>query len=354
MIYRLIAHHIMPQSISPLTVPRVAPPADVAQPPADAIRTPSSIDATRILLSKVVAPGSGATHPRPTDVVHVHYTEWDADGATLDDSRSRGTPAVWIPNQLMDGVSLGLQLMVAGETRRLWIPQSMAHEWAAGTLVFDIELLTVASGPDQPDRDEIGAPHATVPRTSSGLAFTVLRAGSGTEHPKPAATVTIHYTAWTSNGRIVFDDTVARDAPATVAVDALMPGLSEALQRMVVGEKTRFWMPPGLAETPGPSPAALLFDIELLAIQDNLEGRPGTVRVHMNSVDAPYLLVHPDGTAQPAKGPHTFADSAPGRYRIKPTAIPLHTIGTVAAPADMTLEPGGTLDISVNYVPIVR
>lgn len=344
----------MPQSISPLTVPRVAPPGDLTQPPPDAIRTPSSVDATRVLLSKVIRPGSGATHPRSTDVVTVHYTEWDAEGTTLDDSRSRGKATDWVPDKLMEGLSAGLQLMVAGETRRLWIPASMAHEWASGPLVFDIELLTIAPGPDQPIRAEIAAPRATLPRTSSGLGYTVLRAGSGAEHPKPMSTVTMHYTAWTSNGLIVFDDTVARDAPATVAVDTLMPGLSEAVQRMVVGEKTRFWVPPGLAESPGPSQAALVYDVELLAIQRSLEGQSGTVRVHMNSPDAPYTLVRPDGTPQPGKGPYTFMGSAPGRYRIKPTAIPLYTIGMVVAPADMTLAPGGTLDITIEYVPIVR
>jgi hypothetical protein len=140
----------------------------------------------------------------------------------------------------------------------------------------------------------------------------------------------------------------------TVAVDTLMPGLAEALQRMVVGEKTRFWIPPGLAESPGPSQASLVYDVELLAIQGSLDGPAGTVRVHMNSPDAPYTLIRPDGTPQPGKGPHAFADSPPGRYRIKPTAIPLYTIGLVASPSDMLLTAGGNLEISINYAPIVR
>jgi FKBP-type peptidyl-prolyl cis-trans isomerase len=344
----------MPPPLSPLNVPRIAPPADVAQPPADAVRTPSSIDPTRILLSKVVTAGTGAAHPRAADIVTVHYTEWTADGTTLDDSRSRGTPAVWIPNQLMEGLSAGIQLMAAGEKRRLWIPPSMAHEWASGPLVFDVELMAIAPARDQPIPAEIGAPRADLPRTASGLGFSVLRVGTGTEHPKPAATVTIHYTAWTSNGLTIFDDTVARDAPLTVAVDTVMPGLSEALQRMVVGEKSRFWIPPALADTPGPGPMSLVFDVELLAIQRAAEGRAGTVRVHCNSPDAPYALVLPDGTVRNAKGPQAFADTVPGRYRIKPTVIPLYTIGTVASPPDMMLAPGGTLDITIAYVPIVR
>jgi len=340
--------------VSLLNVPRIAPPADVAQPPADAQRTSSSIDPTRILLSKIVTAGTGAVHPGATDVVTVHYTAWSTDGTTLDDSRSRGTPAAWVPKQLMEGLSAGLQLMVAGESRRLWIPASMAHEWATGTLVFDVELVAIAPAPEQPTPAEVGAPRADAVRTASGLAFTVLRPGTGAERPKPTATVTIHYTAWTSNGLTIFDDTVARNAPLTVAVDTVMPGLSEALQRMVVGEKTRFWIPPALAVSPGPGPMSFVFDIELLAIQRPIDGRGGTVRVHSNSPDAPYVLVLPDGTAHDGKGPRTFADVAPGRYRIKPTAIPLYTIGTVAMPRDMMLVPGGTLEITIAYVPIVR
>jgi FKBP-type peptidyl-prolyl cis-trans isomerase len=344
----------MPPPVSSLNVPRIAPPADVAQPPADAQRTSSSIDPARILLSKIVEPGRGAAHPGATDVVTVHYTAWSTDGTTLDDSRSRGAPAVWIPKQLMEGLSAGIQLMVAGERRRLWIPAAMAHEWASGTLVFDVELVTIAPAPDQPIPAEIGAPPADLARTASGLGFMLLRAGTGREHPKPTATVTIHSTAWTSNGLTIFDDTVARRAPMTVAVDTVMPGLSEALQRMVVGEKTRFWIPPALAVTPGPGPMSLVFDIELLAIQRAIDGRPGTVRVHSNSPDAPYVLVLPDGTPRDAHGPQTFADVAPGHYRIKPVTIPLYTIGTVALPRDMMLAAGGTLDITITYVPIVR
>src|SRR5437867_1949418 len=123
---------------------------------------------------------------------------------------------------------------------------------------------------------------------------------------------------------------------------------------MVVGEKTRFWIPPALANTPGENRSALVIDVELVAIQRAAEGRPGTIRVQSNSPDAPYVLVLPDGTPRTWKGPQTFTDAVPGPYRIKPATIPLYTIGTVAAPADMTLTPGGSLVITISYMPIVR
>ena len=337
-----------------LHVPQIPPPADLAQPPADAVKTPGKRDPSRVLVSKTFAPGSGDSRPGPTNIVTVHYTAWETDGTTIDDSRSRGTPATWMPNQLMEGLSAGIQLMVVGEKRRLWIPTNMCHEWATGTLVYDLELLSIAPPPPWPAPGEVGRPPADATRTASGLAFKVLRPGTGADRPKPAGTVTIHYIEWTTSGTTIYDDSVARDAPLTVAVDLVMPGLSEALQRMVVGEKTRFWLPAELTYAPPIPRAALLFDVELLAIQGAVSGRPGTVRVRINSPDAAYDLILPDGTPQRGKGPQEFADVAPGQYRIKPAVLRSYATGIVASPREMTLAPGGTLEITVNYAPIIR
>ena len=337
-----------------LHVTQIPPPADLAHPPADAVKTPATRDPSHILVSKTIVRGTGGSRPGPTNVVTMHYTAWTADGTTIDDSRSRGIPATWIPNQLMEGLSSGIQLMLVGEKRRLWIPVTMCHEWATDTLVFDLELLASAQPPPWPAPAEVGTPPADATRTPSGLAFKVLTAGTGADRPKPASTVTIHYTEWTTSGTTIYDDSVARDAPLTVAVDLVMPGLSEALQRMVVGEKARFWLPADLTYAPPIPRAALLFDVELLAIQSAAAGRPGTVRVQINSPDATYDVILPDGTPRRGQGPHSFADVAPGRYRIKPAPLRSYATGIVASPADMTLAPGGTLEITVNYVPIIR
>lgn len=337
-----------------LHVPQTPPPADLAHPPADAIKTPATKDPSHVLTSKIVTRGPGDARPGPTNVVTVQYTAWATDGTTIDDSRSRGTPATWIPNQLMEGLSSGIQLMVVGETRRLWIPVNMCHEWATDTLVYDVELLAIAAAPPWPAPAEVGTPPADATRTASGLAFKVLRSGTGADRPKPTSTVTMHYTEWTTSGTTIYDDSIARNAPLTVAVDLVMPGLSEALQRMVVGEQARFWIPADLAYAPPMPRAALLFDVELLAIQGATAGAPGTLRVQSNSPDAAYDVIMPDGTMRRGKGPQRFADAMPGRYRIKPESLRSYATGIVASPADLTLAPGATLDITINYVPIVR
>jgi len=337
-----------------LHVTQIPPPADLTQPPADAEKTDAKSNPTKVLVSKIVTHGSGPARPGPMNVVTMHYTAWSADGTTIDDSRSRGNAATWIPGQLMEGLSTGIQLMIAGEKRRLWIPASMCHEWANGPLVYDLELIAIADPPPWPARAEIGVPPTDAVRTSTGLAFKVLRPGSGTDRPKPNSTVTIHYTEWTASGGTRYDDSVPRGAPMNVAVDLVMPGLSEGLQRMVAGEKTRFWLPADTTYAPPIPRAPLLFDVELLAIQVSIGGQPGTVRVNVNSPDVTYEVIAPDGTPRPGKGPQSFANAAPGRYRVKPAALRSYATGIVALPADMTLASGGTLEITITYAPIIR
>ena len=338
--------------LSPLGVEiaRVPPPPDVAEAPADATETDN-------VRSKVLAPGTGHSRPLDDDVVEVHYTMWTKDGATVDDSRSRGTPATWIVRRISPaGLASGIRAMVEGEKRRLWISPYFSSEWTHQALTVDVELLRVTSPKPAPPTDrQLVTPPPDTARTSSGLRYHVHRAGTGTEHPRPTSTVTIHYTAWSAQPSTIFDDTVARGAPATVAVDEVMAGLSEALQRMVVGERTRFWIPAELAYAPpGPPQTALVFDVELVGIQRAVEGSPGTVRVQVNTPDAAYTLIEPDGTPRTAKGPRTFAGLPPGNYRIKPADIRSYAAGVVSRPADLSLAPGGTVEITITYRAIVR
>lgn len=116
-------------------------PADVAAPPADAGRTPSG------LAFKVLTPGTGTTRPAGTDRVVVHYTGWTSDGELFDSTHERGEPATIPIADAISGFRQGLELMVEGEKRRIWIPESLAFKGQQGAprgmLVFDIELLQI-------------------------------------------------------------------------------------------------------------------------------------------------------------------------------------------------------------------
>src|SRR5687768_12853022 len=120
-------------------------PADVAAPPADAEKTSSG------LASKVLQKGTGTTRPTAEDYVTVHYTGWSADGKMFDSSINRGVPNTFPVNRVIKGWGEGVQLMVEGEKRRLWIPAELAYAGQPtrpqGMLVFDIELLEVRPSP---------------------------------------------------------------------------------------------------------------------------------------------------------------------------------------------------------------
>ena len=80
----------------------------------------------------------------------------------------------------------------------------------------------------------------------------------------------MHYSGWTTDGKM-FDSSVARGQPATFPLAGVIPGWTEGVQLMTVGEKTRFWIPGNLAYDNSPRPGApkgtLVFDIELLSIK---------------------------------------------------------------------------------------
>ncbi|MGL5007013.1 MAG: FKBP-type peptidyl-prolyl cis-trans isomerase [Plesiomonas sp.] len=107
--------------------------------------------------------------------------------------------------------------------------------------------------------------------TNSGLQYQVLQTGSGTEHPTATDTVTVHYHGTLIDGT-VFDSSVERGEPITLPLNRVIKGWTEGIPLMVVGEKTRFFIPNTLAygnRAAGkiPGGAALIFDVELLNIQ---------------------------------------------------------------------------------------
>ena len=118
-----------------------------------------------------------------------------------------------------------------------------------------------------PAPSDVAAAPADAETTASGLASKVLEAGSGSTHPTATSNVTVHYTGWTTDGRM-FDSSVTRGQPATFPLNGVIRGWTEGVQFMVVGEKRRFWIPEELAYGGRRDPRGMLvFDVELIAIQ---------------------------------------------------------------------------------------
>jgi FKBP-type peptidyl-prolyl cis-trans isomerase len=239
----------------------IPPPPDVAAPPKDATKTSSG------LVTRVLQPGTGKDRPRSDELVTVHYTGWTTDGKMFDSSVVRGMPSSFPLNRVIAGWTEGLQLMVIGEKRRLWIPESLAYQGKRdpkGMLVFDVELIDLPTHTPV----DVKTPPADAKRTASGLAYRVLKAGAGRAvRPKATDMVMVHYTGWTTDGKM-FDSSVVRGQPATFPLNEVIKGWTEGVQLMVEGEKTRFWIPDTLAYKgmPNGPQGMLVFDIELLRI----------------------------------------------------------------------------------------
>jgi FKBP-type peptidyl-prolyl cis-trans isomerase len=110
-----------------------------------------------------------------------------------------------------------------------------------------------------------------VQATASGLQYQVLKAGNGAS-PKATDVVRVHYHGTLIDGS-VFDSSVQRNEPAEFPVNRVIPGWTEALQKMKIGDKWRLTIPSDLAYGPrgtpgGPIPpnAVLVFEVELLDI----------------------------------------------------------------------------------------
>ena len=114
------------------------------------------------------------------------------------------------------------------------------------------------------------AMHEGVVTTASGLQYKTLRSGNGDVHPKAADTVTVHYHGALLDGT-VFDSSIERGEPISFALNQVIKGWTEGVQLMVVGDKTRFFIPSHLAygnKSMGriKGGSTLIFDVELIAI----------------------------------------------------------------------------------------
>lgn len=117
---------------------------------------------------------------------------------------------------------------------------------------------------------DVAAPPPNATRTPSGLASLVLRPGHGKQRPEAHERVKLHYTGWTRDGAL-FDTSHGRLQPPMFDLSRVIPGWAQGLRMMVVGEKRRLWIPPGLAygdqpRQPGAPAGQLTFDIELLEV----------------------------------------------------------------------------------------
>jgi len=161
------------------------------------------------------------------------------------------------------------RLLMAAATAALFLTAA-----CGGSTPETTPAATPAPPPERPaglpPPPDVAAPPANATKTASGISWLIVKPGTGTIHPKATSTVKVNYTGWKTNGEM-FDSSVTSGQPIEFPLDHVIPGWTEGVQLMVLGEKRRFWIPGPLAYDTDPRPdvpkGMLVFDIELLDIK---------------------------------------------------------------------------------------
>ena len=140
------------------------------------------------------------------------------------------------------------------------------------SVVVALSLLVLSGC--RPIRDFV-APKAET--TESGLTLTITQRGNG-DPVGAGSLVKIHYTAMLADGT-VFDDSRGREKPVLVRLSNshLIPGLTEGIARLRIGDHATIVIPPELAygeEGFGsvPGNATLTYKVEVIELLPSVEG----------------------------------------------------------------------------------
>jgi FKBP-type peptidyl-prolyl cis-trans isomerase len=171
-----------------------------------------------------------------------------------------------------------------------------ARAGAFATFFGLIALLTPRTDAGQPSvaPSDVAAAPADAIRTASGVAMTVIQAGSGIDRPRGDDCVIVRFTGWKRDGSL-FSTSGLHGETSTQCLTAAIPGIAEALRAMTPGEKRRIWVPAELAFAPHahhgtkampkePAPKMdLTFEVELVQILKAPE-KPFNLKVPPRSV----------------------------------------------------------------------
>jgi hypothetical protein len=245
-------------AVAPLPAPK-----PLQAPPANATETASG------MAYVVLKAGADPNRTVRGEFIEYRADVWSADGVTRANSRESG-PVIGSVRRLaaeQPGLARAILTTPVGETRRWWIAAERLLPGYAGMPalphVIDLTVLGEKSPVQTPDQL---TPPADALRTSSGLAYKIMKKGPGGERPTRTSTVVIDYSGWDGQGRL-FDSSVTRGERASLPLQHLIPGWQEGVPLMARGDSFRFWIPGHLAYDTQPgnsSPKGMLvFDITL-------------------------------------------------------------------------------------------
>jgi FKBP-type peptidyl-prolyl cis-trans isomerase len=172
------------------------------------------------------------------------------------------------PAAFRSGVARGRRSAVRRDPNPRTRPSMMTRCLSRFLVLALFTSWTVACTRGLPAPPDVAAPPADSLKTTSGLSLKWLQKGNGTRHPRATDRVTVHYTGWTTDGKM-FDSSVTRGEPSSFQLNEVIDGWTEGVQRMVEGDKVRLWIPEDLAYrgAAGSPQGMLVFDIELIRIE---------------------------------------------------------------------------------------
>lgn len=126
--------------------------------------------------------------------------------------------------------------------------------------------------PSIPAPADVAAMPDDVTMTAEGVGIRVLTPGDGENFPTLADEVMVHYTGWTTDGKM-FDSSVPDGEPITFPLGGLIQGWQVGIPLMSEGSKALIWIPVELAynHRPDRPEGMLVFEIELLKINPTEE-----------------------------------------------------------------------------------
>lgn len=157
----------------------------------------------------------------------------------------------------------------------------MRYEWARPLAVIGMVAMLAACGrgEETPVVDPAIAEAAAfmadnakeqgIQTLPSGIQYKVLKSGpAGGESPDTNDLVSVHYEGTLTDGT-VFDSSYQKGAPAVFVVNEVVPGWTEILQKMKVGDQWLVYVPPALGYQDRqsgqiPPNSVLVFRMELL------------------------------------------------------------------------------------------
>jgi len=266
---------------------QVAPPFDLKNPPADAVKTADG------LVYKKITTNDAGESPKRNDTVTINYTGWHQNtGETFFTNKSRGTPMPLNLSTTAPGFTEAMQLLKKGEKAMLWVPPSIGYKGTPvgtpETLVYEVELVDIIPAPPVPA--DLAAPPANAQTTAKGTKYEILKPATGTEKAKSWDTVTYNYTAWDSTGRM-YETTEMKKKPAKMQPYKQSVALEDVLTQMSAGERVRFWSTADKMSTsgrplPGMPQGTVVYEIELITIEPGVEPPPVPTDVAKPPADA--------------------------------------------------------------------